>query len=84
MHIVDRKTREVVGFIGGHGGQGVGEFFFIHSVATDSKGNVYLAEMNGGRRVVRWNYLGMSKTRANSGAGRERQEPLADRQSREQ
>jgi hypothetical protein len=59
VQIVDRQTLQIVGFFGGHGGHGVGEFFHIHSIATDSKGNVYLGEVNNGRRVMRWNYKGM-------------------------
>jgi DNA-binding beta-propeller fold protein YncE len=54
VQIVDRQTLEIVGFFGGRGGHGVGEFFHIHSIATDSKGNVYLGEVNNGRRALRW------------------------------
>jgi hypothetical protein len=59
VQIVDRQSLEIVGFFGGHGGHGVGEFFHIHSAVTDSKGNVYLGEVNNGRRVLRWNYKGL-------------------------
>jgi hypothetical protein len=59
VQIVNRQTLDVVGFFGGHGGHGVGEFYHIHSIATDSKGNIYLGEVNNGRRVLRWNYQGM-------------------------
>jgi DNA-binding beta-propeller fold protein YncE len=54
VQIVDRQSLQVVGFFGGIGGHGVGEFFHIHSAATDSKGNVYLGEVNNGRRILRW------------------------------
>jgi sugar lactone lactonase YvrE len=27
---------------------------------TDSKGNIYIGEVNNGRRVLRWNYKGMA------------------------
>jgi hypothetical protein len=53
VHILNRDTLEVVGFFGGHGGHGVGEFFHVHSIASDSKGNIYLGE-SFGRRVTRW------------------------------
>jgi DNA-binding beta-propeller fold protein YncE len=59
VQIVDRKAMEVVGYFGGVGGHGVGEFSHIHSIATDSKGNVYLGEVDTGRRVYRWTYKGM-------------------------
>ena len=59
MQILNRDTLEVVGFFGGHGGHGTGQFFHIHSIATDSKGNIYLGE-SFGMRALRWNYKGMS------------------------
>jgi DNA-binding beta-propeller fold protein YncE len=58
VQILNRETLEVVGFFGGHGGHGTGQFFHIHSIATDSKGNIYLGE-SFGERVVRWNFKGM-------------------------
>lgn len=58
IQIVNRKTLEVVGFVGGNGGHGAAEFYHIHSIATDSKGNIYLGEVNNGRRALRWNYKG--------------------------
>ena len=60
VDIVNRGTLEIVGFFGGHGGHGPADFYHIHSAATDSKGNVYLGEVNNGRRVLRWNYKGMA------------------------
>ena len=50
----------VIGFFGGVGGHGVGEFSHISSIATDSKGNIYLGEVDTGRRAYRWNYKGLS------------------------
>ena len=58
VQILSRETLEVVGFFGGHGGHGTGQFFHIHSIATDSKGNIYLGE-SFGERVLRWNFKGM-------------------------
>jgi DNA-binding beta-propeller fold protein YncE len=54
VQIVDRAAMAVVGWFGGIGGHGFGEFSHIHSIATDSKGNVYLGEVDTGRRVYRW------------------------------
>ena len=53
VQILNRDTLEVVGFFGGHGGHGIGEFFHVHSIASDSKGNLYLGE-SFGRRVTKW------------------------------
>jgi hypothetical protein len=60
VQIVDREKMEVLGFFGGYGGHGLGEFSHIHSIATDSKGNIYLGEVDTGRRAYRWNYKGMA------------------------
>jgi hypothetical protein len=53
-----RRRLEVVGWFGGHGGHGTGQFFHIHNLAVDSKGNIYLGE-SFGQRVMRWWYKGM-------------------------
>ena len=58
VQIVNRQTLEVIGFFGGHGGRGFGQFFHIHNIACDSKGNIYLGE-SFGQRFVRWTYKGM-------------------------
>jgi hypothetical protein len=60
LQIVNRETLEIAGFAGGHGGHGPADFYHIHSIATDSKGNLYIGEVNAGRRALRWNYKGMS------------------------
>jgi hypothetical protein len=59
VQILSRETLEVLGYFGGSGGHGSGQFFHIHSIATDSKGNVYLGE-SFGMRALRWNYKGIS------------------------
>jgi DNA-binding beta-propeller fold protein YncE len=61
IQIVDRQTLEILGFVGGHGGHGALDFYHIHSIATDSKGNIYMGEVNAGRRALRYAYKGMSK-----------------------
>jgi hypothetical protein len=58
VQILDRESLETIGWFGGHGGRGAQEFFHIHSIGTDSKGNVYLGE-SFGQRVLRWKYTGM-------------------------
>ncbi len=62
VQILNRQTLEVIGYFGGHGGHGAAQFFHIHSIATDSKGNVYLGE-SFGKRALRWNYKGMEASR---------------------
>jgi DNA-binding beta-propeller fold protein YncE len=58
VQILNRDTLEVVGFFGGHGGHGTGQFFHIHNIGADSKGNIYLGE-SFGQRVLKWTYKGM-------------------------
>jgi hypothetical protein len=52
IHIFDRRTLdEVAGF--GRIGHYAGEFEFLHNVATESRGNVYTAEV-GTKRVQKF------------------------------
>jgi DNA-binding beta-propeller fold protein YncE len=53
VHIYNRKTLEEVGSFG-RIGHYAGEFVFLHNVATDSKGNLYAAEVGNGRRVQKF------------------------------
>jgi DNA-binding beta-propeller fold protein YncE len=62
VQILNRQTLEVVGYFGGHGGHGAAQFFHIHSIATDSKGNIYLGE-SFGKRALKWSYKGMEASR---------------------
>jgi hypothetical protein len=57
VHILNRETMAVVGSFGGRGGHGIGEFFHVHSIASDSKNNIYLGE-SFGRRVTKWSPKG--------------------------
>ena len=43
----------------GDGGRGPGQFFGVHNLATDSKGNLYTTETYTGARVQRFIYKGM-------------------------
>jgi DNA-binding beta-propeller fold protein YncE len=53
VHIFDRRAmREVGGF--GRIGHYAGEFVFLHTVATDSKGNIYTSEVGNGRRAQKF------------------------------
>jgi hypothetical protein len=53
IHIYDRRSlTELSSF--GRIGHYAGEFVFLHNVATDSKGNVYTAEVGTGRRAQKF------------------------------
>jgi hypothetical protein len=61
VRILNRQTLEMVSTVGGHAGHNAREFFHIHSVAADSKGNLFLGEVNNGQRYYKYTYKGMSK-----------------------
>ena len=52
VHIYDRQTLQEVGNFGRVGY--AGHFVFLHNVAVDSQGNVYTAEVGGGRRAQKF------------------------------
>src|SRR4029453_5287031 len=50
--ILDRKSLEILGHFGSGIGGDPGQFYVLHDIVSDSKGNVYTAEVNddgGGR-----------------------------------
>jgi hypothetical protein len=63
IHILDRRTLTLLDSVGGHGGHNAREFFHLHSLAsqTDSKGNLFVGEVNDGQRYYRVRYTGMGK-----------------------
>lgn len=68
VRILDRATlTELTAF--GDGGRVPGTFYAVHSIAVDSKGNIYTAETLEGKRVQKFNYKGVGPvTKANQGA----------------
>jgi hypothetical protein len=59
VHVLNRETLEEVQQIGGHKGHNAREFFHAHSFGTDSKGNIFIGEVNDGQRYYRWRFTGM-------------------------
>ena len=59
VHILDRQSLEVLTTFG-EGGRQPGEFYGVHSIATDSKGNIYTTETYRGQRVQRFMYKGLA------------------------
>jgi DNA-binding beta-propeller fold protein YncE len=59
VHILDRASLEVLTSFG-QGGRQPGEFYGVHSIATDSKGNIYTTETYRGQRVQRFIYKGLA------------------------
>jgi hypothetical protein len=58
VYVIDRNTLEVVSQFG-TGGRGPGQFRGVHSIAVDSKGNIYTTETYTGKRLQRFIYRGM-------------------------
>lgn len=59
VYIIERKTMEVLTSFG-DGGRQPGQFFAVHSIATDSKGNIYTTETYEGKRVQKFAYKGLA------------------------
>ncbi len=58
VYVIDRQSLEILTAFGG-GGRQPGQFFAVHSIATDSKGNIFTTETYEGKRVQRFAYKGM-------------------------
>src|SRR5579862_3546632 len=58
VHIMDRESLEILTTFG-EGGRQPGEFYGVHSIATDSKGNIYTTETYRGQRVQKFVYKGL-------------------------
>jgi hypothetical protein len=56
--VILRETmQEVTNF--GDGGRQPGQFYGVHSIATDSKGNIYTTETYEGKRLQKFVYKGL-------------------------
>jgi DNA-binding beta-propeller fold protein YncE len=58
VFILLRDTLEILTSFG-DGGRQPGQFYAVHSIATDSKGNIYTTETYEGRRLQRFLYKGI-------------------------
>jgi DNA-binding beta-propeller fold protein YncE len=58
VYILDRETLRVLTSFG-DGGRQPGQFFGVHSIATDSKGNIYTTETYEGKRLQKFVYKGL-------------------------
>jgi DNA-binding beta-propeller fold protein YncE len=59
VHIIERESLELLTTFG-EGGRQPGMFYGVHSIAVDSKGNIYTTETYHGRRVQKFTYKGMA------------------------
>lgn len=67
IHILDRESLEILTSFG-DGGRNPGQFFGVHNIATDSKGNIFTTETYEGKRLQKFVHKGMAPvTTANRG-----------------
>jgi DNA-binding beta-propeller fold protein YncE len=58
VYVMDRQTLEILTSFG-DGGRQPGQFFAVHSIATDSKGNIFTTETYEGKRIQKFTYQGI-------------------------
>ena len=59
IHVILRSTLEVLTTFG-DGGRQPGQFYAVHSIATDTKGNIYTTETYRGQRLQKFAYKGIA------------------------
>jgi len=59
--VIDRESMEELTEFG-RGGRYPGHFFSLHSIATDSRGNIYTTETYEGKRLRKFTYMGIGST----------------------
>lgn len=59
IYIIERESLDVLTSFG-DGGRNPGQFFGVHNIATDSKGNIYTTETYEGKRLQKFVYKGMA------------------------
>ena len=66
VYVMLRDTLQILTSFG-DGGRQPGQFFGVHSIATDSKGNVYTTETYEGKRLQKFVYKGIGPVPADQG-----------------
>ena len=59
VYVIDRESMEILTSFG-DGGRQPGQFYAVHSIATDSKGNVFTTETYRGQRIQKFLYKGLA------------------------
>lgn len=59
VHVLQRDTLDILTSFG-DGGRQPGAFYAVHSIATDSKGNIFTTETYRGQRVQKFHYRGLA------------------------
>lgn len=66
VYVMDRHSLEILTQFGA-GGRQPGQFFAVHSIATDSRGNIYTTETYEGKRLQKFVYKGIGRVPKNQG-----------------
>ena len=66
VRILDRNTLDEIATFG-DGGRYPGQFFAVHSIATDSRGNVFTVETLEGKRIQKFEFKGVGTVPRNQG-----------------
>lgn len=66
VYVMLRESLEILTQFG-DGGRQPGQFFAVHSIATDSQGNIYTTETYEGKRVQKFVYRGMGNVARDQG-----------------
>ncbi len=62
VYVLERDSLNILTSFG-DGGRQPGQFFGVHSIATDSKGNIYTTETYEGKRLQKFVYKGLGPVR---------------------
>ncbi|HUF71038.1 MAG TPA: hypothetical protein VMM79_20475 [Longimicrobiales bacterium] len=68
IYVLDRQSLDILTSFG-DGGRQPGQFFAVHSIATDSEGNIYTTETYEGKRVQKFVYTGIGRVPAGQHQG---------------
>ncbi len=66
VYIMERATLEILSTFG-DGGRQPGQFFAVHSIVTDSRGNIFTTETYEGRRLQKFAFKGVQMVPRNQG-----------------
>jgi DNA-binding beta-propeller fold protein YncE len=66
VYIMLRETLEILSSFG-DGGRQPGQFFAVHSIVTDSKGNIFTTETYEGRRLQKFVFKGVTNVPRDQG-----------------
>ena len=66
VYVMDRQSLQILTMFG-DGGRQPGQWFAVHSIATDSKGNIYTTETYEGKRIQKFAYKGIKTVPKNQG-----------------